>query len=194
NRLICVEWAPGGANLLVNLAVRGQLAIVPRLGGTSRMVPGAYQASWSPDGSQIVSIDQGTKRLFFTDSTTGAFRNIALKGNFFMMQVDWSPVGDWLLFVTLEHDNRTSLWIVKPDGSAQQRLLEEEAQSFSARWGPHGDVIYYLKGGATQDLWKIRLSPRSGNVRTSPVRLIAGLQSSLGYGPSFRVFRDGKRM
>jgi Tol biopolymer transport system component len=201
NALGCVEWAPGGANLLVNSG--GRLAIVPRLGGTSRMVPGFGQASWSPDGSQIVSIAQGTKRLFFTDSTTGAMRNIALKGNFvFMAQVEWSPVGDWLLFVTHEQDNRASLWIAKPDGSAQQKLLEEgEAPSvrthaFSARWGTHGDVIYFLKGDATQDLWKIRLSPGSGKVRAPPVRLIAGLQSIPTWrsGLDFRIFRDGKRM
>jgi Tol biopolymer transport system component len=164
------------------------------------MVPGFYQASWSPDGSQIVSIFQGRNQLYFTDSTTGAIRNIPLKGNFaFITQVEWSPVGDWLLFVTLEQDNRTSLWTVKPDGSAQQKLLEEEAPSvepyhFSARWGPHGDVIYYLKGDATQELWKIRLSPGSGKVRAPPVRLIAGLQSSSEYGPTFRIFRDGKRL
>jgi Tol biopolymer transport system component len=199
NALYCVEWAPAGANILVNSGY-GRLAIVPRLGGTSRMVPGFYQASWSPDGSQIVSIDQGIKRLYFTDSTTGATRTVPLKGNFpFMMQVDWSPVGDWLLFVTHEQDNRASLWIAKPDGSAQQKLLEEEApsvgpNSFSARWGPHGDVIYYLKGDATQELWKIRLSPRSGKVRAPSVRLIAGLQSASTVGPSFRIFRDGKRL
>jgi Tol biopolymer transport system component len=194
NQLICVEWAPGGANLLVNVPP-SDLAIVPRLGGTSRKVTGGFQASWSPDGSQIVSINAGNKRLYFTDSTTGAIRTIPLKGNFaFMIQVEWSPVGDWLLFVTRGEENRVSLWIVKPDGSAQQRLLEEEAQPFSARWGPHGDVIYYLKGDTTQELWKIRLSPRSGNVRASPVRLITGLQSISAFGPSFRVFRDGKRM
>jgi Tol biopolymer transport system component len=131
------------------------------------MVPGFYQASWSPDGSQIVSVTRGSKELYFTDSTTGAIRTIPLKGNFaFMMQVEWSPVGDWLLFVTLGEEFRASLWIAKPDGSAQQRLLEEEAQPFSARWGPHGDVIYYLKGDATQELWKIRLSPGSGKVRS----------------------------
>ena len=55
-------------------------------------------------------------------------------------------------------------------------------------------MIYYLKGDATQELWKIRLSPRSGKVRASPVRLISGLQSSSVYGPTFRVFRDGKRL
>jgi Tol biopolymer transport system component/tRNA A-37 threonylcarbamoyl transferase component Bud32 len=196
NLLLCVEWAPDDANLLVNLG--GRLAIVSRLGGTSRMVPGGIQASWSPDGSQIVSVYTGEKELYFTDSTTGATRTIALKGNFaFMKQVDWSPVGDWLLFVTLGEDNRASLWIAKPDGSAQQKLLEEKAQSlegFSARWGPHGDVIYYLKGDATQELWKIRLSPGSGKVRAPPVRLIAGLQSTSAYGPTFRIFRDRKRM
>jgi Tol biopolymer transport system component len=196
NRLFCVEWAPDGANLLVNTQVG--IVIVPRLGGTSRRVPGAFQASWSPDGSQIVSIDQGRKELFFTDSTTGVTRTIPLKENFaFLTQVDWSPTGDWLLFVAIEHDNRASLWIAKPDSSAQQKLLEEKAQSlegFSARWGPHGDVIYYLKSDATQELWKIRLSPESGKVRAPPVRLIAGLQSTSAVGPTFRIFRDGKRM
>jgi hypothetical protein len=209
NELYCVEWAPGDANILVSQG--GRSAVVSRLGG-SRMVPGFvptidrtdykfYQASWSPDGSQIVSINSGRNELYFTDSTTGAYRTIPLKGNFaFIMQVEWSPVGDWLLFVTLEHDNRASLWIAKPDGSAQQKLLEDEiilspvSNSFSARWGPHGDVIYYLKGDATQELWKIRLSPGSGKVRVPPVRLIAGLQSSSQLGPTFRIFRDGKRM
>jgi Tol biopolymer transport system component len=201
NRLMCVEWAPGDANILVSDFLRG-LAIVPRLGGNARFLPGTYQASWSPDGSQIVSVNAGMKQLYFTDSTTGANRTIPLKGNFaFMQQVDWSPVGDWLLFVTLGEESRVSLWIVKPDGSAEQRLLDDEAiaelprpNSFSARWGPHGDVIYYLKGDETQDLWKIRLSPGSGKVRALPVRLISGLQSSSARGPTFRIFRDGKRM
>jgi len=199
--LKCVEWAPGDANILVSEDGHGgRVAIVPRLGGNARFLPGGYQASWSPDGSQIVSIKLGRPELYFTNSTTGPTRTVTLKGNFaFMMQVEWSPMGDWLLFVALEQDNRASLWITKPDGSSQQKLVEAEGPSvrthtFSARWGPHGDVIYFMKGDTTQELWKIPLTPRSRTVREPPIRLIAGLQSAPGSGPSFRIFRDGKRL
>jgi hypothetical protein len=64
------EPQPGGANILLTGL---SSVIVPRLGGTSRKVKVVGpQASWSPDGSQIVSVYPGDKKLEFTDSMTGA--------------------------------------------------------------------------------------------------------------------------
>src|SRR5262249_39073713 len=108
----------------------------------------------------------------------------------FMMDVDWSPAGDWLLFVSLDEKDRASLWIVRPDGSGQQKLLEEESRALSAHWGPTGDVIYCLKGDTTQELWKLPIYAKSGKPQGAPPQVLGGLES----GANFDLFRDGSRL
>jgi len=192
-RLTELQWSPDGANIRV-FASQGPLVgayLVPRLGGNARHLPAGYRGAWSPDGSQIASIDQGQQRLAFTNVDTGVMRFIPLTGPLtFLMDADWSPAGDWILFVALDKRNQASLWIIKPDGTEQQKLHEQASVGLSARWGPTGEAIYYLSGDQTQELWKLRVSVKSGKTEGPPVLLLAGLES----GSSFQVLGDGKRL
>jgi Tol biopolymer transport system component/predicted Ser/Thr protein kinase len=188
-----LRWSPDGANIRV-FSQQGPVVggyLVPRLGGTARRLPSGYRGAWSPDGTQIASIDQGTQRLTFTNIDTGVMRFIPLTGPLtFLMDVDWSRAGDWLLFVALDKSNQASLWVIKPDGTEQQKLHEQPSSRLSARWGPTDEAIYYLSGDQTQELWKVRVSVKSGKTDGPPVLLLAGLES----GSSFQVLRDGKRL
>jgi Tol biopolymer transport system component len=190
-RVTDVRWSPDGANLLVAAGRPSSLKIIPRLGGSPRSLQGLYRASWSPDGSRIVSVDAGLRNVFFTNVATGESKSIPLtQAITFMMNVDWSPKGDRILLQGLDEANRASLWIVKPDGSEQQKLIEEDSTALSGAWSPAGDVIYYLKGDPVQELWKLQISAKSGKVQGVPVQILTGLES----GREFAVFRDGKRM
>ncbi len=194
-----VRWSPDDASILVTGRPGPEgLSLIPRLGGIPRHLPGRYRAAWSPDGSQIVSVDQGaTSGLYFTDVKVGTTRFAALKGPFeFLLQVDWSPSGQWLLLIAADQARKSSLWIVKPDGTQQQKLHEEVTGGLRARWGPAGDVIYYMRGEPTQELWKLTLVPQTGQPRRGPVLLLTGLDvASWGAASElFDVFRDGKRL
>jgi serine/threonine protein kinase len=192
-RVTDVRWSPNGANLLVATvpSTSDSLKIIPRLGGSARSLTGFYRASWSPDGSRIVWINPGAKRLFFTNVATGEVKWIPLtQAITFMYDVDWSPKGDWILFQSRDEANHAALWIVKPDGSEQQKLIEEDSTALSGVWAPAGDVIYYLKGDPVQQLWKLQISAKSGKVQGVRVQILNGLESGL----KFTVFRDGKRM
>ena len=184
-----VEWSPDGSSILVT-TLKG-LTVVPRLGGPPHVLPGfGYRVSWSPDGSQIAVTSPGEKQLFLHNVATGTSRSIALDPSVtFPYDVDWSPTGDWILLVVHDDANRSILWIVRPDGAGQRKLVEEES-GVQARWAPTGGAIYYLKGTPTQDLWKLTVDRKSGEPVGSPVQLLSGLQS----GSSFGVFHDSRRL
>jgi Tol biopolymer transport system component/DNA-binding winged helix-turn-helix (wHTH) protein len=185
-----VEWSPDGSSILVS--TESGVKIVPRLGGPPRVLPlTATRMSWSPDGSEIAGVAPGAKWLSLVNAATGKVRWFVLHYSItFPHDVDWSPAGDWILFVALDGGNRENLWIVKADGSGQRKLLEEESEGLSARWAPTGDGIYYVKGTPTQDLWKLPVDRESGQPTGPSVQLLSGLQSGSGFG----VFRDGRRL
>jgi Tol biopolymer transport system component len=190
-RFFDLRWSPDGANILAAGVGIGddklpqELHLIPRFGGAPRRLPGGSRVAWSPDGSQIVSVYFAASSLHLTDVETGAIRSTALTVPVMaLMQVDWAPSGKWLLLVALNEAQQESLWIVRPDGTEQQQLHEEKTGTLRARWGPAGDVIYYLRGQQTQELWKLSLTNRL------PALLLTGLEA----GEFFDIPRDGKRL
>jgi eukaryotic-like serine/threonine-protein kinase len=196
-RFFDVRWSPDGANILAaGLGVGDdelpqELHLIPRSGGASRRLPGGARVAWSPDGSQIASVYFGASRVFLTDVETGAMQSAALTVPVMgLMQVDWSPSGEWLLLVALNEAHQESLWVVKPDGTGQQKLHEEKTGALRARWGPTGDAIYYLRGEQTQELWKLAFVSKAPWQQALPAMLLTGLEA----GEFFDILGDGKRL
>jgi Tol biopolymer transport system component len=187
-------WSNDGAEMLVTTITEpGSPAvawIVPRLGGPARSVgtPLLFIGkSWSPDGARFAGFNTGTKRIFVVEKRTGRVTVLPLTGSFaFMQAIDWSPLGDLLLFETLDENERHAIWTIRVDGSGQEKLVEDATSLSSPRWSSKGDAIYYLRGGA---LLRLPVSRRTRTATGSPEAVLTGLQTG-----GFTISDDGQQL
>ncbi len=107
-----------------------------------------YEPDFSPDGTQVVaSYRDGVfgrdADVAILDLVTGEFK-VVLEGNS-AKRTQWSPKGDWIAYQSdhPSHFGRT-LWIVRPDGSENQKLDLGNKTGYLPYWGPGGDKIYYI--------------------------------------------------
>jgi Tol biopolymer transport system component len=116
------------------------------------------QAALSPDGTQVAFVStRGTRttEIWVLDLETGATRNVtsAAGGDF---RPSWSPNGEWIAFssdrgTSLERPapaweqlQRTSIYLVRSDGTGTQRLTSGERSAGAPKWSPDGSrVLFY---------------------------------------------------
>ncbi len=190
------SWSPDGSELAVNALLqdssRGTF-FVPRLGGSFHHVPRIGEPlRWSPDGSRIATKDgnDGAKLIWFYNRATFDDASIRLGGTFtWLRDLDWSPSGNRLLFLTVKKDEHYQIWTIKTDGSEQQQVVEDSVELFSPRWSRHEEAIYYLRDtGQTQDLMKVQIAAATGTAEALPRILQSGLQT----GASLTLSQDNK--
>ena len=189
-----LRWSPDGSELLLTAFDDSgpYTVVVPRLGGTARRFDERLSyASWSPDGSRFAGLHQPRKLLFLTDRSTGETTSTPVSGSWeWAYDIDWSPSGTLLLFLTGDNGGST-IWTIRPDGTDQNRVIEDETGLSSPRWSPTSNAILYLRAqGRTQELWKLPVSPLDGRPTGPPSLLLPGLQA----GSYFTVSADGKHL
>jgi len=191
--LNCVnlKWSPDGSELVIHDREKGAV-VLPRLGGTPLQLGGAANIAWSHDGSKLAKIFTAVKKIIIQNKTTGQTTSISLEGTFtFIKDVDWSPAGNLLLFLTIDDEERYAIWTITPDGKIQNKIHEDEAPLFSPRWSSEGNTIYYLRSKEqVKELWKIHITFDTGKPRGSPSLLLPGLQA----GNYFNITTDGKKL
>ena len=166
--------------------------LIPRFGGRPRTLPPTSVGSWSPDGSQVAGIWAPYQYIIYFDiATADSVGNIQLGGFHWFLDLDWSPVGERIVFLSSDKlDKQCTIWTVKTDGSQQQKILQEIGRYYSPRWSHDGSTIYYLRqNGQTQDLMKIKISSEDGAPRGEPKTLQTGLHA---FG--FTLSRDNKKL
>jgi len=120
------------------------------------------------------------------DKLTGAQKQIHLPSYQFLKRADCSAKTGMLLFLTLV-SGKNQIWTMKPDGTEQRKLIEDEKDISSPRWVRSGDAIYYLRGeGDTTDLEKLPVSGQS----KEPSVLASGLET----GDDFTLSADGSQL
>jgi serine/threonine protein kinase len=191
-----LKWLPDSSELSLGAYnekdSRWYAYVMPRLGGTYRRLHPNPVSSWSPDGSQYTSPGRASKEITIIDKSSGDFRKIPLQGSFkWFVDDDWSPLGNFLLFLTIDENERYTIWTVSIDGSNQQKVVEENAQLSSPQWSPQGDAIYYfLSRGQVKELWKVQVSTTTGKDTKPPELVLGGLQA----GNHFSFTDNGKKL
>ncbi len=190
-----LRWSPDGSEFIFSTIMMSdsswQTFIVPRTGGSSRRITGGPYLCWSHDGSQIAHARENWKRVGITNKTTDEVTSISLRGSFdWLWDIDWSPLGNRLLFLTV-NQRQYRIWTIKVDGSQQQQVAEDSVRLFSPRWSADGETIYYLRSnGQTKDLMKIKIASETGKTKVSAYVLQTGLQA----GEFFTLSQDNKRL
>ncbi len=191
-----LRWTPDSSELSFWAEMKDSssgIFIVPQLGGTPRRLGEGVFHAWSPDGSQFASCNEDSKEIQITNKKTGDSASLPLKGSFSIDAIDWSPNGNFLLFLAFYESHRCAIWTISTDGSEQHKVIEEDTDLISPRWAPRGDAIYYFKyvPPSEEQLWKIPVSKDTGKSLKSPSLLIGGLE---GVGLHFTITGDGKRL
>jgi len=190
-----LRWTPDSSELSFTADMQDSsygTFIIPLLGGTPRRLQHSGLLTWSPDGSQYARGWTGEKEIRITDKSTDDTTTIPLKGSFlYLKALDWSPADKFLLFLTIDGQERYAIWTITTDGKAQHKVFEEDVPLFSPRWSPRGDAIFYLRSrGQAKELWKIQISPDTGKSTKSESLVLIGLQA----GDYFTINGDGKKL
>jgi Tol biopolymer transport system component len=190
-----LRWSPNSSKLAIsarNEAGQYGVYVVPRLGGEPRtLLPSLDSLCWSPDGARIAGLDHGSpKVLCFLNLFTPRRVDYQMEGAFdWIMNLDWSPAGDRLLFHTLE-SGKSTVWTFKPDEGHRKEAFSIEGEILSPRWSADGTAVYYLLATSQFEMWKTILSPGSDSQPQPAERLLAGI----GMGRSFSVSHQQTRL
>jgi eukaryotic-like serine/threonine-protein kinase len=193
------DISPNGAELLIgqfNLQRDVPVYILPLPAGLPRRVGDilAHDASWSPNGEQIVYARGNELHLAKPDGSE-SHRLVTLAGPAWWPR--WSPDGKILRF-TME-DSKTgsqSLWEVASDGTRLRPLLpgwSNPPAECCGNWTPDGDYFVFQseRVANTVNLWAIQ--EKSGFLRKhnpEPTQLTTGPSLMFAPVPS----RDAKKL
>ncbi len=188
-----LRWSPNGNEIFFSAIDNNSSIssyIIPKLGGKRRELKYIGYGCWSPDGNLIAGFRPSMKSISIINRETDEVeKTIELTMDIgWVWDIDWSPNGDEILFLTSNDAHKYSLWTINSDGTQQQKILDEDRSIYSARWSPNGNQIYYLQSNEmTQDLMKIEASSKIQD--KAPKVVQAGL---LSYG--FSITRDNKKL
>ena len=140
------------------------------------------QASLSPDGTQVAFVTTrgtATTDIWVLDLETRSLRNITSEagGDF---RPSWSPDGQWIAFssdrgTSVEQElpvweqlHRTSIYLVRPDGSETRRLTSGERSAGSPKWFGNGRRVMFYEIEVA-DTFHARLGQQPQNVISSQI-------------------------
>jgi Tol biopolymer transport system component len=199
HEVLLADISPNGSELLIlqiTPANEVPIYILPLPAGLPRRVGDilAHDASWSPNGEQIVYARANELFLAKPDGSESR-RLVTLTGPARLPR--WSPDGKVLRFTVndLKIDSQ-SLWEVGSDGTGLHPLLpgwSNPPQEFGGNWTPDGNYFVFQSDRVpnTTTLWAIR--EKSGFLRrrsAEPIQLTAGPSNMFGALPS----RDLKKL
>ena len=184
------RWSPDGSQLLYQQVKSDgnppQVFVLAakRLNENPRYIArGGTDASWSPDGKQVVIVVDSLKVLALTNVETGEVKRFPLPQFSTVKALD-SSRKTGLILVAVNADDKTRIWTVRPDGSELRTVAEEDGGIESPRWA--GDWIYYLRSqGSTSEL--VRVS----SVGQEKAAIVAGGLQAGGY---LTISADGSRV
>jgi DNA-binding winged helix-turn-helix (wHTH) protein len=190
------DISPNGSELLIgqfDFSRDVPIYILPLPAGLPRRVGDilAHDASWSPNGQQIVYV-HGNELYLAKPDGSDSRRLVTLAGRAYWTR--WSPDGKVLRFTVEDwKTDAESLWEVATDGTGLRPLLpgwSSPPAECCGNWTPDGNYFVF-QSDRKQDLWAIR--EKSGFLskhNSEPIQLTTGPGAMVGSVPS----RDGKKL
>ena len=188
------RWSPDDQHLLIwaRGAGRKGIYVVSASGSAPREIAGdRFVACWSPHGSLIAVAHFMGGEISLRNAQGAEQRRLSLEGTHWSIwDIDWSPVSDRLAVVSNDYGGRYTIWTIQPDGSDQQKVVEEAGEITTVRWAPDGQTLYYsLRRNQTVALNRVRL-PLPGEDAAHPEAVLTGLEA----GRAFSISADGTRV
>jgi eukaryotic-like serine/threonine-protein kinase len=193
-----VGISPNGSELLVQTTqgtiFEGPLWIVPALAGSSHRVGdiASTDASWSPDGQQIIFAKGNTLNTARSDGSE--VRNL-LTVNETPSWIRWSPNGKTLRFTAVEPKTEsTALWETGTNGSHVHQLFPNWANGDGqccGSWTSDGKYFVFVASHNNRsDIWAVREQDSIFPGKHAPIQLTAGPLDFSSPLPS----KDGKKL
>jgi len=139
------HWSPGGDRIVFTAYIkpREYRLIIMNADGSdvfelSKDVTETATPEWSPDGSQIIFVDQEGYLTLINPDGTGFVR--LTEGNW----PSWSPDGSRIVYsghVTGNH--KPQLFTMNRDGTAQTQITQDGLYCIEPDWSPNGEKIVF---------------------------------------------------
>jgi serine/threonine-protein kinase len=162
-------------------------------GRETQLVSGAFNPSWSPDGSRI-AMDAGftgPHRIWITDAAGRNPRQVTQDSSEVVVHMTprWSPDGRHLVFRRVLKQRSDILVVDLADGRTRW-VTRDDVLDVDPVWSPSGRYIYFTsRRGGGLNLWRARVS-RDGVPGAGLVQLTTGAGDDLE--PA--VSPDGRRL
>jgi Tol biopolymer transport system component len=137
-----------------------------------------FQASWSPDGRQLVTagVRPGANTALFVLNADGTGERRLVVGDHGVVEPAWSPDGRRIAYV-----GDTGLWLIGADGRGAHSILSGFAEN--PAWSPNGRTIAVARG-KQEAIWL--LAPDGSGLRR--LTRLPGSQTDPAWSP------DGRRL
>ena len=163
-----------------------------------------FSASWSPDGKQIAfsaRYGKNAKGDIYVMNADGSGIRQVTKHPGHDSAPAWSPDGRRIAFISDRDakdpsgkDHEMQIYVMRVDGSEQQRLIKTTTHDYDPQWSPDGKrIVYYAEKGDRKDqVWVVNADG------SNPTLLTAGVGHNIfpswspdGKSILFTSHRDG---